>query len=109
LLLSDWRAYRDARAIRAKRQPVAVRPVTSSRRSMPNQMNPANSDEALREVAQDITEGADIVMIKPGLPYLDILFRVKERSWTDPPRQRPPVANDIPSWGRRRRGLTGSM
>jgi porphobilinogen synthase len=42
------------------------------------QMDPANSDEALREVAQDIEEGADIVMVKPGLPYLDIIFRVKE-------------------------------
>ncbi len=42
------------------------------------QMDSANSDEALREVAQDIEEGADIVMVKPGLPYLDILFRVKE-------------------------------
>jgi porphobilinogen synthase len=42
------------------------------------QMDPANSNEALREVAQDIAEGADIVMVKPGLPYLDILFRVKE-------------------------------
>jgi porphobilinogen synthase len=43
------------------------------------QMDPANSNEALREVAQDIEEGADIVMVKPGLPYLDIIFRVKER------------------------------
>ncbi len=43
------------------------------------QMDPANSNEALREVAQDIAEGADIVMVKPGLPYLDIIFRVKER------------------------------
>ncbi|MGH6800898.1 MAG: porphobilinogen synthase [Methylocella sp.] len=43
------------------------------------QMDPANSNEALREVALDIAEGADIVMVKPGLPYLDILFRVKER------------------------------
>ncbi len=42
------------------------------------QMDPANSDEALREVAQDIEEGADMVMVKPGLPYLDIIFRVKE-------------------------------
>lgn len=42
------------------------------------QMNPANSDEALREVAFDLQEGADIVMIKPGLPYLDIVRRVKE-------------------------------
>jgi len=41
------------------------------------QMDPANSDEALREVALDIQEGADIVMIKPGLPYLDIVHRVK--------------------------------
>jgi porphobilinogen synthase len=42
------------------------------------QMDPANSNEALREVAQDIEEGADIVMVKPGLPYLDIIFRVKD-------------------------------
>jgi len=42
------------------------------------QMDPANTDEALREVALDIAEGADMVMIKPGLPYLDILSRVKE-------------------------------
>ncbi len=42
------------------------------------QMDPANSDEALREVALDIEEGADIVMIKPGLPYLDIVRRVKQ-------------------------------
>jgi len=43
------------------------------------QMDPANSDEAIREVALDIEEGADIVMIKPGLPYLDIVRRVKDR------------------------------
>jgi len=43
------------------------------------QMDPANSDEALREVALDLEEGADIVMIKPGLPYLDIVRRVKEQ------------------------------
>jgi porphobilinogen synthase len=42
------------------------------------QMDPANSDEAIREVGLDIEEGADIVMIKPGLPYLDIVRRVKE-------------------------------
>jgi len=42
------------------------------------QMDPANSDEALREVELDIAEGADMVMVKPGLPYLDILQRVKE-------------------------------
>jgi len=41
------------------------------------QMDPANSDEALREVALDIEEGADAVMVKPGLPYLDIIYRVK--------------------------------
>jgi porphobilinogen synthase len=43
------------------------------------QMDAANSDEALREVALDIAEGADMVMIKPGLPYLDIVRRVKDR------------------------------
>lgn len=42
------------------------------------QMDPANSDEALREVRMDIQEGADMVMVKPGMPYLDILHRVKE-------------------------------
>ncbi len=43
------------------------------------QMNPANSDEALREVELDIREGADMVMVKPGMPYLDIVRRVKEK------------------------------
>ena len=42
------------------------------------QMDPANTDEALREVALDIEEGADMVMIKPGLPYLDVVYRIKE-------------------------------
>jgi porphobilinogen synthase len=42
------------------------------------QMNPANSDEALREVAMDIDEGADMVMVKPGMPYLDIVRRVHD-------------------------------
>ena len=42
------------------------------------QMDPANGDEALREVALDIAEGADMVMIKPGLPYLDVIARVKD-------------------------------
>ena len=42
------------------------------------QMDPGNTDEALREVALDIDEGADMVMVKPGLPYLDIVRRVKE-------------------------------
>jgi porphobilinogen synthase len=42
------------------------------------QMDPANSDEAMREVAADLEEGADMVMVKPGMPYLDIIRRVKE-------------------------------
>jgi porphobilinogen synthase len=51
-------------------------PQFGDRRS--HQMDPANSDEALREVAQDIREGADIVMVKPALSYLDIIRRVKD-------------------------------
>src|SRR5437588_10310852 len=43
------------------------------------QMDSANADEALREVALDIDEGADIIMIKPALPYIDILWRARER------------------------------
>jgi porphobilinogen synthase len=43
------------------------------------QMDPANAEEALREVALDLAEGADSVMVKPGLPYLDIILRVKDR------------------------------
>src|SRR5579884_3552203 len=43
------------------------------------QMDPANSDEALREVALDLAEGADVVMVKPALAYLDIIRRVKDR------------------------------
>ncbi|MCC7096215.1 MAG: porphobilinogen synthase [Thermomonas sp.] len=43
------------------------------------QMDPANSDEALHEVALDLAEGADMVMVKPGLPYLDVLYRVKQQ------------------------------
>lgn len=42
------------------------------------QMDPANTDEAIREVALDIAEGADMVMVKPGMPYLDVLARVKQ-------------------------------
>src|SRR5690606_7463209 len=42
------------------------------------QMDPANGDEALREVALDLDEGADMIMVKPGMPYLDVLRRVKE-------------------------------
>ncbi|HXG88343.1 MAG TPA: porphobilinogen synthase [Vicinamibacterales bacterium] len=52
-------------------------PQFGDRRS--HQMDPANASEALREVAQDIAEGADIVMVKPAMPYLDIIWRVKER------------------------------
>jgi porphobilinogen synthase len=43
------------------------------------QMDPANSDEALREVEMDLAEGADMVMVKPGMPYLDIVRRVHDR------------------------------
>ena len=43
------------------------------------QMDPANADEALREVELDLSEGADIVLVKPALPYLDVLWRVRER------------------------------
>jgi porphobilinogen synthase len=42
-------------------------------------MDPANVEEALREVALDVEEGADVVMVKPALPYLDVIRRVKER------------------------------
>ena len=42
-------------------------------------MDPANSDEALHEVGLDLAEGADMVMVKPGLPYLDVLYRVKQQ------------------------------
>jgi porphobilinogen synthase len=42
------------------------------------QMDPGNTDEALREVAMDLAEGADMVMVKPGMPYLDVLWRVKD-------------------------------
>jgi porphobilinogen synthase len=41
-------------------------------------MDPGNTDEALREVALDIAEGADMVMVKPGMPYLDVVRRVKD-------------------------------
>ena len=41
-------------------------------------MDPGNSDEAMREIAQDLDEGADMVMVKPGLPYLDIVRRAKD-------------------------------
>jgi porphobilinogen synthase len=53
-------------------------PAFGDRRSY--QMDPANSDEALREVQLDVEEGADIVMVKPALPYLDVIRRVKEET-----------------------------
>ena len=57
----------------------SARPPTSARATRSTyQMDPANSDEALREVALDIAEGADMVMVKPGMPYLDIVRRVKD-------------------------------
>ncbi|MFQ5718946.1 MAG: porphobilinogen synthase [Acidobacteriota bacterium] len=58
------------------RDAAASAPRTGDRRGY--QMDPANSDEAIREVALDLEEGADLVMVKPGLPYLDIVTRVKE-------------------------------
>jgi len=58
------------------REAAASAPAFGDRRS--HQMDPANAREALREVEQDIAEGADIVMVKPALPYLDVLTRVKE-------------------------------
>ena len=59
------------------RDAAASAPKFGDRRS--HQMDPANTEEALREVELDITEGADIVMVKPALPYLDVICRVKER------------------------------
>ena len=59
------------------REAAASAPQFGDRRS--HQMDPANALEALREVEQDLAEGADIVMVKPALPYLDVIARVKER------------------------------
>ena len=59
------------------REAVASAPKFGGRRSY--QIDPANVQEALREVEQDIEEGADIVMVKPALPYLDVITRVKDR------------------------------
>ena len=58
------------------REAVESTPAFGDRRS--HQMDPANADEALRQVALDIEQGADIVMVKPALPYLDILWRIKD-------------------------------
>ncbi|HEX9246263.1 MAG TPA: porphobilinogen synthase, partial [bacterium] len=57
------------------RQAAESRPQFGDRRGY--QLDPANADEAIREVEADIDEGADIVMVKPALPYLDVLGRVK--------------------------------
>ena len=59
------------------RQAAESAPQFGDRRSY--QMDPPNGDEALREVAQDLEEGADIVMVKPALAYLDLIWRVKEK------------------------------
>jgi porphobilinogen synthase len=59
------------------REAAASAPQFGDRRS--HQMDTANVEEALREVAQDIEEGADIVMVKPAMPYLDVIWRVRER------------------------------
>ena len=59
------------------REAAGSAPAFGDRRS--HQMDPANVDEALREVELDLEEGADIVMVKPALPYLDVVSRVKER------------------------------
>ena len=60
------------------REAAGSTPAFGDRRSY--QMDPANSDEALREVMLDVQEGADVVMVKPALPYLDVIRRVKERT-----------------------------
>jgi porphobilinogen synthase len=54
----------------------SAKTLTGDKRSY--QMDPANGDEALREVALDLAEGADMVMVKPGMPYLDLVRRVKD-------------------------------
>jgi porphobilinogen synthase len=59
------------------RQAAEGAPAFGDRRS--HQMDPANAREALKEVATDLEEGADVVMVKPALAYLDIIWRVKER------------------------------
>ena len=68
------------------------------------QMDPANTDEALREVELDIAEGADMVMVKPGLPYLDILQRVKD-SFANAHLRLPSVRGICDDHGRRRKWL----
>ena len=69
--------FRDAVGSEALRPDSQRRNVSRLGDKKTYQMDPANSDEALREVAMDIAEGADMVMVKPGLPYLDIVWRVR--------------------------------
>ncbi|WP_010298280.1 porphobilinogen synthase [Candidatus Odyssella thessalonicensis] len=57
------------------RQAVGVQQLSGLKDKKTYQMNPANSDEAMREIAQDIQEGADMIIIKPGMPYLDVMQR----------------------------------
>jgi porphobilinogen synthase len=61
------------------REAVGSAPALGKRSKESYQMDPANGDEALREVALDLKEGADMIMIKPGMPYLDIVRRVKHQ------------------------------
>ena len=68
------------------------------------QMDPANGCEALREVALDIAEAADMVMIKPGLPYLDVIRRVKD-AFQHPDARLPRVGRVRDDQGRGRAGL----
>ena len=78
---ASWRTRRSMRPASTARFAMrSARPRSSAAAaSTPTRWTSANSDEALREVALDIGEGADMVMIKPGLPYLDIVRRVKDR------------------------------
>ncbi len=61
------------------REAVGSAPALGKRSKESYQMDPANSDEALREIALDLQEGADMVMVKPGMPYLDIVRRIKDQ------------------------------
>jgi porphobilinogen synthase len=70
------------------------------------QMDPGNSDEALREVALDLAEGADMVMVKPGMPYLDIVRRVKDE-FKVPDLRLPGERRIRDAQGRRRQRLAG--
>ena len=70
------------------------------------QMDPANTDEALREVALDLAEGADMVMVKPGMPYLDVVRRVKDTFGV--PTFAYQVSGEYAMLARRRRTTAGS-